>query len=118
MAAVNVASPRVTMSGLDRASHSNGKGTLDYGEFLAVSLHIKKIANDEHIHRAFSYFDKDMNGFIEPEELRNALMEDGAEDCTDIANDIYFKTIYDENSKQVLTGERPRVIIQEEDSTI
>lgn len=48
------------------------------------------MANDEHLHRAFSYFDKDKNGFIEPDELRNALMEDGVvEDCTNIANDIF-----------------------------
>uniref|UniRef100_A0A7N0U635 non-specific serine/threonine protein kinase n=1 Tax=Kalanchoe fedtschenkoi TaxID=63787 RepID=A0A7N0U635_KALFE len=81
------------------AVDTNGKGTLDYGEFLAVSLHIKKMANDEHLHRAFSYFDKDRNGFIEPEELRNALMEDGAEDCTDIANDIFQEVDTDKDGK-------------------
>ncbi|KAH0632729.1 hypothetical protein KY284_035515 [Solanum tuberosum] len=43
------------------------------------------MANDEHLHKAFSYFDKDGNGYIEPDELRDALMEDGADDCT---NDI------------------------------
>jgi len=68
---------------------SNGKGTLDYGEFVAVSLHLKRMANDDHLRKAFSYFDKDGNGYIEPDELRNALMEDGADDCTDVANDIF-----------------------------
>lgn len=47
------------------------------------------MANDEHLRKAFSYFDKDGNGFIEPDELRDALMEDGADDCTDVANDIF-----------------------------
>lgn len=47
------------------------------------------MANDEHLHKAFSYFDKDGNGYIEPNELRDALMEDGADDCTDVANDIF-----------------------------
>lgn len=70
---------------------TNGKGTLDYGEFVAVSLHLKRMANDDHLHKAFSYFDKDGNGYIEPDELRNALMEDGAEDCTDVANDIFLE---------------------------
>lgn len=46
------------------------------------------MANDEHLRRAFSYFDKDSNGYIEPEELREALAEDGAADSMDIANDI------------------------------
>lgn len=67
---------------------TNGKGKLDYGEFVAISLHSQKMANDEHLRRAFSYFDKDGNGFIEPEELREALAEDGAVDSTDVANDI------------------------------
>lgn len=68
---------------------NNGKGTLDCGEFVAVFLHLQRMANDEHLHKAFSYFDKDGNGFIEPDELRDALMEDGADDCTDVANDIF-----------------------------
>lgn len=68
---------------------ANGKGKLDYGEFVAVSLHLQRMANDEHLRKAFSYFDKDRNGYIEPDELREALMEDGADDCTDVANDIF-----------------------------
>ncbi|RZR81755.1 hypothetical protein BHM03_00008049, partial [Ensete ventricosum] len=67
---------------------TNGKGTLDHGEFIAVSLHLQRMANDEHLRRAFSYFDKDGNGFIEPEELCDALAEDGAPDSRDVANDI------------------------------
>ncbi|KAE8711660.1 Calcium-dependent protein kinase 7 [Hibiscus syriacus] len=74
---------------LIEAVDANGKGTLDYGEFLAVSLHLQRMANDEHLRKAFSYFDKDGNGFIEPDELRDALMEDGDDDCTNVANDIF-----------------------------
>lgn len=62
---------------------------LDCGEFVAVSVHLRRIANDEHLHNAFSYFDKNGNGYIELEELRDSLMEDGADDCTDVANDIF-----------------------------
>lgn len=47
------------------------------------------MANDEHLRKAFSYFDKDGNGYIEPDELRDSLMEDGADDCTNVANDIF-----------------------------
>lgn len=68
---------------------ANGKGTLDYGEFLAVSLHLQRLANDEHLRKAFSYFDKDGNGYIEPEELRETLVEDGAADGVVVANDIF-----------------------------
>ena len=67
---------------------TNGRGALDYGEFLAVSLHLQRMANDEHLRRAFLFFDKDGNGFIEPEELQEALMEDGGGDTMDVVNDI------------------------------
>ena len=67
---------------------TNGRGALDYGEFLAVSLHLQRMANDEHRRRAFLFFDKDGNGFIEPEELREALVGDGAADSKEAVNDI------------------------------
>ncbi|KAL8146571.1 calcium-dependent protein kinase 13-like [Apium graveolens] len=77
----------------------NGKGTLDYGEFIAVSLHLQRMANDEHLHKAFSSFDKNGNGYIEPDELRDALMEDGDDDCTNIANDIFQEVDTDKDGK-------------------
>lgn len=52
-------------------------GTLDFGEFVAATVHLKKTANDEHLHKAFEYFDKDRNGYIEVEELRQALNDEG-----------------------------------------
>lgn len=76
-----------------------GKGTLDYGEFVAVSLHLQRMANDEHLRKAFSYFDRDGNGYIEPEELQNALMEDGLDDCVNIANDIFQEVDTDKDGK-------------------
>lgn len=67
---------------------TNGKGVLDYAEFLAVSLHLQRMANDEHLRRAFLFFDKDGNGYIEPDELREALKDDGAADSMEVVNDI------------------------------
>ncbi|EOY07184.1 Calcium-dependent protein kinase 13 isoform 1 [Theobroma cacao] len=84
---------------LIEAVDANGKGTLDYGEFLAVSLHLQRIANDEHLRKAFSYFDKDGNGYIEPDELRDSLMEDGADDCTNVANDIFQEVDTDKDGR-------------------
>lgn len=84
---------------LVEAVDSNGKGTLDYGEFVAVSLHLQRMANDEHIRKAFSYFDKDGNGYIEPEELREALVEDGAADVVDVANDIFQEVDTDKDGR-------------------
>ncbi|CAD5172547.1 calcium-dependent protein kinase 16-like [Musa acuminata AAA Group] len=84
---------------LIEAVDTNGKGTLDYGEFVAVSLHLQRMANDEHIRRAFSFFDKDGNGFIEPEELRVALAEDGSPDSMDVANDILQEVDTDKDGR-------------------
>ncbi|XP_009781200.1 calcium-dependent protein kinase 13 [Nicotiana tabacum] len=84
---------------LNEAIDTNGKGTLDYGEFIAISLHLQRMANDEHLHRAFSFFDKDKNGYIEPDELRHALMEDGSEDCTNVANDIFQEVDTDKDGR-------------------
>lgn len=80
---------------------TKGKGTLDYGEFVAVSLHLQKVANDEHLRKAFSYFDKDGNGYILPKELCDALKEDGGDDCVDVANDIFQEVDTDKVSDQV-----------------
>ncbi|KAI0504145.1 hypothetical protein KFK09_015093 [Dendrobium nobile] len=84
---------------LIEAVDTNGKGKLDYGEFVAVSLHLQKMANDEHLRRAFSFFDMDGNGFIEPEELREALAEDGATESTDVANDILQEVDTDKDGR-------------------
>ncbi|KAL9260502.1 Calcium-dependent protein kinase 8-like protein [Drosera capensis] len=54
----------------------DGDGTLNYAEFVAVSVHLRKMANDEHLHRAFSFFDKNKSGYIEMEELNGALNDD------------------------------------------
>nr|XP_010907403.1 calcium-dependent protein kinase 3 [Elaeis guineensis] len=84
---------------LIEAVDTNGKGKLDYGEFAAVSLHLQRMANDEHLRRAFSYFDKDGNGYIEPEELQEALVEDGAADSMDVANDILQEVDTDKDGR-------------------
>lgn len=84
---------------LIEAVDTQGKGTLDYGEFIAVSLHMQRMGNDEHLRKAFSYFDKDGNGFIEPEELREALMEDGLDDSTNVADDIFQEVDTDKDGK-------------------
>ncbi|CAN7007249.1 unnamed protein product [Brassica oleracea var. botrytis] len=48
-------------------------GYLDVNEFVAISVHIRKMGSDEHLKTAFSFFDQNKNGYIEIEELREAL---------------------------------------------
>ncbi|KAH6834242.1 calcium-dependent protein kinase 19 [Perilla frutescens var. hirtella] len=58
---------------LMEAADVDGDGTLNYGEFVAVTVHLRKMANDEHLHKAFAFFDRNESGYIEIEELREAL---------------------------------------------
>ncbi|KAL8147928.1 hypothetical protein AgCh_005307 [Apium graveolens] len=48
----------------------DNSGTIDYGEFLAVTLHINKIEREENLVRAFAFFDKDGSGYITFDELQ------------------------------------------------
>ncbi|XP_035820975.1 calcium-dependent protein kinase 3-like [Zea mays] len=58
------------------------------------------MANDEHLQRAFLFFDKDGNGFIEPEELREALVDDGATDSMEkVVDDILQEVDTDKDGK-------------------
>ncbi|KAG8480625.1 hypothetical protein CXB51_025241 [Gossypium anomalum] len=58
----------------------DNSGTIDYGEFVAATLHLNKIEKEDHLFAAFSYFDKDGSGYITPDELQKACEEFGIED--------------------------------------
>lgn len=58
----------------------DNSGTIDYGEFVAATLHLNKIEREDHLFAAFSYFDKDGSGYITPDELQQACEEFGIED--------------------------------------
>ncbi|MCL7041775.1 hypothetical protein MKW94_023629 [Papaver nudicaule] len=61
---------------LMEAADADGNGTLDYGEFVALAVHIRKIGNDDHLRKAFDFFDRNQSGYIEIEELREALADE------------------------------------------
>ncbi|XP_047325327.1 calcium-dependent protein kinase 10-like isoform X2 [Impatiens glandulifera] len=66
----------------------DGNGVLDYGEFVAVTMHLQRMENDAHIRRAFVFFDKNGSGFIELDELSEALADESGETDGDVLNDI------------------------------
>ncbi|KAJ8640904.1 hypothetical protein MRB53_017598 [Persea americana] len=82
-----VPDPDVQM--LMEAADVNGNGTLDYGEFVAVSIHLKKMGNeDDHLQKAFLYFDQNKSGYIEIEELQESLADDLGSDQEEVINAI------------------------------
>ncbi|KAI3682382.1 hypothetical protein L1987_82324 [Smallanthus sonchifolius] len=51
-------------------------GYLNYGEFVAISVHLRKMGNDDHLKGAFAFFDQNQSGYIEIDELREALSDE------------------------------------------
>ncbi|WJX11371.1 Calcium-dependent protein kinase 25 [Trifolium repens] len=62
---------------LMQAADVDNSGTIDYGEFIAATLHLNKIDREDHLVAAFSYFDKDGSGYITKDELQKACEEFG-----------------------------------------
>lgn len=58
----------------------DNSGTIDYGEFIAATLHLNKVEREDHLFAAFSYFDKDGSGYITADELQQACEEFGITD--------------------------------------
>ncbi|GLT49745.1 hypothetical protein SLA2020_232790 [Shorea laevis] len=77
----------------------DGNGVLDYGEFVAVTIHLQKMENDEHFRRAFMFFDTDGSGFIELDELREALADESGETDIDVVNDIMREVDNDKDGR-------------------
>ncbi|XP_027348937.1 calcium-dependent protein kinase 1-like isoform X2 [Abrus precatorius] len=67
------------MVDLMQAADVDNSGAIDYGEFIAATLHINKIDRDDHLVAAFSYFDKKGSGYITQDELQQACEEFGME---------------------------------------
>lgn len=68
----------------------DNSGTIDYGEFIAATLHMNKLEREENLVSAFSFFDKDGSGFITIDELSQACREFGLDDVhlEDMIKDI------------------------------
>ncbi|GFZ03230.1 calcium-dependent protein kinase 15 [Actinidia rufa] len=65
---------------LMEAADVDGNGTIDYIEFVTATVHQHKLERDEHLYKAFQYFDKDHSGFITRDELETAMKEYGMGD--------------------------------------
>ncbi|KAK7300074.1 hypothetical protein RJT34_10906 [Clitoria ternatea] len=62
------------------AADVDGNGTIDYIEFITATMHRHRLERDEHLYKAFQYFDKDDSGYITRDELETAMKEYGMGD--------------------------------------
>ncbi|XP_054807966.1 calcium-dependent protein kinase 10-like [Prosopis cineraria] len=92
-----LAEPEIKM--LMEVADVDGNGVLDYGEFVAVTIHLQRMENDEHFRKAFKYFDKDESGYIELGELRDALADESGETEADVLNDIMREVDTDKDGR-------------------
>ena len=63
-----------------RQADVDGNGILDYGEFLAATVHLYKIEREETLLDAFAHFDRDHSGYITMDELEHACKEYGVDE--------------------------------------
>ncbi|KAF5961862.1 hypothetical protein HYC85_003071 [Camellia sinensis] len=91
--------PDADLQILMEAADVDGDGTLNYGEFVAVFIHLKKIANDEHLHKAFAFFDRNKSGYIEIEELRDALSDEDDTNSEEVINAIMHDVDTDKDGR-------------------
>ncbi|CAI9761870.1 unnamed protein product [Fraxinus pennsylvanica] len=76
----------------------NGKGTTDCGDFLPFHSIYKGWPMMSIFTRIFP-ISTDGNGHIEPDELQDSLMEDGAHDCANVAKDIFQEVDSDKDGR-------------------
>lgn len=70
----------VEVKQLMEAADVDGNGTIDYIEFITATMHRHKLEREEHLFKAFQYFDTDRSGFITRDELETAMKEYGMGD--------------------------------------
>lgn len=78
----------------------DNNGTIDYGEFIAATLHFNKVEKEDHLFAAFSYFDKDGSGYITQDELQLACEDFGIVDVH--LDDMIKEADQDNVSKSIL----------------
>ncbi|PIN16702.1 Ca2+/calmodulin-dependent protein kinase, EF-Hand protein superfamily [Handroanthus impetiginosus] len=80
--------PEADLQALMEAGDVDNDGYLDCAEFVAISIHLRKMGNDEHLRKAFEFFDRNESGYIEIEELRDAFADEAEVTSEEVINAI------------------------------
>lgn len=91
--------PETDLQILMEVGDADRDGYLDYGEFVAITVHLRKMGNDEHLRKAFEFFDQNQSGHIEIDELRHALADEVDGSNEDVINAIIHDVDTDKDGK-------------------
>ncbi|KAG5219189.1 calcium-dependent protein [Salix suchowensis] len=93
------------------AADVDNSGTIDYVEFITATMHRHRLEKEEHLYKAFQYFDNDGSGFITRDELRQAMAQYGMGDeatidevIEDVDTDKDGKINYEEFASMMRKG--------------
>ena len=87
----------------------NGNGYLDYGEFVAITIHLQRLSNDGHLRTAFLFFDKDSSGYIERAELADALADESGHTDEAALNNVLREVDTDKVRRSLVTHQAIRI---------
>ncbi|KAK8528212.1 hypothetical protein V6N13_001992 [Hibiscus sabdariffa] len=73
---------------LIKAGDVDRDGYLDYGKFVAILFHLRKMGDDSHLKKAFQFFDRNQSGYIEIDELRDELGDELETNCEEVIGAI------------------------------
>ncbi|KAJ6684704.1 SERINE/THREONINE-PROTEIN KINASE [Salix purpurea] len=99
------------------AADVDNSGTIDYVEFITATMHRHRLEKEEHLYKAFQYFDNDGSGFITRDELRQAMAQYGMGDeatidevIEDVDTDKDGKINYEEFASMMRKGTQDSTI--------
>ncbi|KAG8371934.1 hypothetical protein BUALT_Bualt12G0014400 [Buddleja alternifolia] len=91
--------PEADLQVIMEAGDVDKDGYIDCGEFVAISVHLRKMGNDDHLRKAFEFFDRNGSGYIEIEELRDSLVDDSGATSEEVINAIIHDVDTDKDGR-------------------
>lgn len=68
----------------------DGNGSIDYIEFITATMHRHRLERDEHLHKAFQYFDKDNSGRVDCSLLNLCISRSNMQLSCPLAHILYL----------------------------